>query len=644
MSSARLRLASLWVSQAARVLADWCLRWVAFLEWAGPGRQASGPAWHAATAVFIAPFLLLAPLNGPLCNGLPRRAVLAGSALFTLAAVAAFAAAGGPWTVCLGVVALGAAVYSPARYALLPAAAVDSRIPLPRVNGWVEMGGAAAIVGGIALGWSLPGAGWPGDGLHLAGRAVAVLLGLNVLSFLTALPVSFPSDVVRPEPPGRAVADFFCDCARIARRPVAAPSLLGLAAFQAVVTAGSGALAAHLLVSDFDGPRVVEALALVGAGAAAGCLAAGLQGHPRRSLGLVPFGATGLLAALGWAALAAHGGAVLPLAPCFLLGFTGGLVNVPLRAAYLAAVPADARGNATAVMNTAIYALTSLLALLMLGLTRGGLLPTPFAQLGFLAALAGAGVAVAWRALATPAFEQGCELLLVPTYRVRALGPGRDRVPTTGPLLIVANHAAYLDPFWLCKCMPRHVTPMMTSVFYDLPVVRWLMVHVVRAIRVPAATFRREAPELRDAVAVLRRGGCVLIFPEGILRRRADVLLRPFGQGVWHVLQELPDTPVLVCWIEGGWGSFASYDGGPPLKGKWPDLLRRIDVGVGVPAPLPAEVLADQKATRAWLMHACLECRRCLGLEVPDAGKLGEADGPKGPDAAEGADVRPINP
>jgi 1-acyl-sn-glycerol-3-phosphate acyltransferase len=621
--SARLRLASLWVSQVARVLADWCLRWLAFRAWAA---QAPGPAWHVATAAFIAPFILLAPLNGPLCNGLPRRAVLSASALYTLLVVAGFAALGGDWMLCLGLVALGSAVYSPARYAVLPAAAVDTHVPLPRVNGWVEMGGAAAIVGGVALGWSL----------SEAGSAAAVLLGLNALCFLTALPVAFSSDVVRPEPPARAVADFFRDCGRVVRQPVARRSLLGLAAFQAVVTAGSGALLAQLLASDFAGPRVVEALALVGAGAALGCLAAALQGHPRRSLGLVPFGAAGLLAALGWAALAAPGGAALPLSPCFLLGFMGGLVNVPLRAAYLAAVPADARGNATAVMNTAIYVLTTALALLMLALIRGGLLPTPFAQLGFLVALTAAGAAVAWWALLTQAFEQTCELILMPMYRVRAVGPGRDKIPAAGPLLVVANHAAYLDPFWLCKFMPRHVTPMMTSVFYDLPVIRWLMVHVVRAIRVPSATFRRQAPELRDAAAVLRRGGCVMIFPEAILRRRADVLLRPFGQGVWHVLQELPDTPVLVCWIEGGWGSFASYDRGPPLKGKRPDLLRRIDVGVSEPRPLPPEVLADQRATRHYLMRACLESRRYLGLEVPDAGKLG--------DAAEGADAHPIKP
>ena len=82
----------------------------------------------------------------------------------------------------------------------------------------------------------------------------------------------------------------------------------------------------------------------------------------------------------------------------------------------------------------------------MLALIRGGLLPTPVAQLGFLAALTAAGAAVAWWALYPPALEQACEVLLLPLYRVRAFGPGRDKIPTTGPLLVVANHQSYFDP------------------------------------------------------------------------------------------------------------------------------------------------------------------------------------------------------
>jgi 1-acyl-sn-glycerol-3-phosphate acyltransferase len=611
---ARLRLASLWISQVARVLADWCLRVVALLGWANSAGSGNQTAWHVGTAVFITPFIVLAPLNGCLCNGLPRRGVLAGSAAFTLLVVVAFALAHWPWMICLGLVAIGAAVYSPARYAMLPAAAQDTHLPLPRVNGWIEMGGASAIVGGLALGWAIAAPEAVGP---LAGQTVAVLLALNLLCFLTALPVAFPSDVRRPEPPLRAVAGFFRDCLRIGREAPAAVSLLGLATFQAIVTAGSGALVAQTLGSN-QHEGFLQALALVGFGAALGCLTAGLQGHPERNLGLVPFGATGLLLALLWAGFAASP-ASPPVLPCFLLGFMGGWVNVPLRAAYLAAVPADARGNGMAVMNTVIYVLTTALAVLMVGLIQGGLLPTPLAQLCFLAALSGVGALLAWWRLLTPAVETVTELALIPMYRVHIHGPGWESIPRRGPLLLVGNHSAYLDPFWLCKMIPRHVTPMMTSLFYDLPVIHWLMVHVVGAIRVPAGGFRREAPELHDAIAELRRGGCVLIFPEGQLRRQEDQPLRLFGQGVWRILHELPQTPVAVCWIEGGWGSFTSYCNGLPMHNKRLDRRRRIDIALERPQVIPPSILADHHATRQYLMRACLECRRYLGLPVLEA-------------------------
>jgi len=613
---ARIRLASLWVSQVARLLADWCLRITAFLA---RHRSAGsvGDAWHVATAVSIAPFVLLAPLNGCINNSLPRRWVLAGSAAFTLLVVTLFAAMPGHWMLCLGIVAVGSAIYSPARYAMLPAVAEDTRIPLPRVNGWIEMGGAAAIIGGVALGWAV--------GVEsltpLAGHFVIVLLGLNVLSLATALPAVFPSDVRRPEPPAQAIAGFFRDNARIGRQRAALGSLLGLACFQALVAAGSGAIVQRTL-NGGQSQGLLHAIALMGVGAGLGCLTAAWQGHPRRSLGLVPLGATGLILALAWMTLFPPVETALPLVPCFALGFMGGLINVPLRAAYQAAVPADARGNGMAVMNTAIYVLMTALSLLLVGLIAGGVLPTPAAQMKFLAVLAGVFALVAWRQLYPQAVEQILEILLTPMYRVRTHGLSRNLIPREGPLLIVANHAAYLDPFWLCKMLPRKVTPMMTSAFFDLPFIRWSMVHIVNAIRVPVARFRREAPELRDAIAVLRQGGCVLIFPEAQLRRRADQPLRMFGQGVWRILQEVPQTPVLACWIEGGWGSFTSYFNGLPLRGKRLDCWRRIDIALETPQVLDPALLADQHATRQYLMRKCLESRRYLNLPVPAGEEL----------------------
>jgi 1-acyl-sn-glycerol-3-phosphate acyltransferase len=229
--------------------------------------------------------------------------------------------------------------------------------------------------------------------------------------------------------------------------------------------------------------------------------------------------------------------------------------------------------------------------------------------------------------LLAPTLEMLTEWLLVPMYRIQAFGPGVGRFRRRGPLLVFANHAAWGDPFWVASIVPRHVRPMMISRFFDLPVMRWLMVHVVRAIRVPRTLIRREAPELDEAITTLRNGEALMIFPEGGMRKDEAHLLRPFGQGVWRILHAVPQTPVVACWIEGGWGSFVSYKDGPPTKNKRVDWRRPIRIGVAEPEVLPAEVLADRQRTRDYLRRRCLECRRFLGLDVPPL----DADNPSLP-------------
>jgi 1-acyl-sn-glycerol-3-phosphate acyltransferase len=611
MQAARLRLLSLWVSQTNRVVADWMVRLLAVLECAGAGDVGQQSAWHQATGLYVAPFLLLAPLNGSLSNALPRRWVLVGAATLSLLVIALQSGFGFSWLLCLAVLGLAGAVYAPARYAMLPGAALDSDWPLPTVNGWIEAGSTTGIVAGILLGWWVQSAD-PGS------LTLVVLLGLNLLCLLTAWPTTFPSDTRRPEPPVRAVAGFFKDVGRIARHRPAAGALLGLAGFQALVTACSGALVALSLDPGQSAGSLPEVLVLILVGAALGCGVAAWQGNPCRNPGLVIPGCAGLLLALGWAWLAAEPGRPLPWVPCLLLGFTGALVNAPLRAAWLAAVPADARGNAMSVMGAGIYALTVALAGLMVGLVHGRALPTPGAQLAFLAVLAALGLLGFIWYLSRNTLDLTLEILIWPFYDVQGHGAGLGQIPRDGPLLVLANHSAYLDPFWIGKMLPRRFIPMMTSIFFDKPALRWLMARIIRAIRVESGRFRREAPELGEAIRVLRAGGCVLIFPEGMVRRTEATLLRPFGQGVWHILRALPDTPVLVCWIEGGWGSYTSYLNGPPTRNKPLDWRRQIDIAFDIPTRVPPEVLADGRSTRVHLRRLCLACRRHLGLAGVD--------------------------
>jgi 1-acyl-sn-glycerol-3-phosphate acyltransferase len=561
------------------------------------------------------PAVLLAPFNGALCNSLPKRLVLVGSATYCFLVVVVFGLLGGAWVAGWALLAVGAAVYSPARYAVLPAAAVDTHWPLTRVNGWIEMGAITAIVAGMALGVHLER-----DALTWAGWPAVVILAvtLNLLGIATAVPAAFASDIRRAENARQAIAGFFRDAGRIGRDREARAALLGLAVLRAVVTGATGAFFA-IMLGNSTAPLLdrIEAafwiLLWILLGAAAGSVLAGVQRHPVRALGLVALGATGLFIGL----VCAAAGATEPMV-CALLGVMGGLINVPLAAAYQLLVPADARGNAMAIRNLTDYVLMTAISVLLLGLASAQILSAA-GQMWLVAAIAGCATLIAWRTLYRETIELVTEIALWPFYRIKARGEGFYHFPARGPVLVVANHGAWLDPLWLAKVLPRSLRPMMTSAFYDLPGMRWLMKYVARAIRVQYSTFRREAPELKEAIQGLDDGEVIVIFPEGSLRKSEDRPLRRFGQGVYHILSERPQTPVVMCWIEGNWQSFFSYYKGPPTKNKPMDFRRRIRIAVGEPMVLDPALLADHKTTRAYLEQCCREMRGVLGLEVPKA-------------------------
>lgn len=212
-------------------------------------------------------------------------------------------------------------------------------------------------------------------------------------------------------------------------------------------------------------------------------------------------------------------------------------------------------------------------------------------------------------------FEMVCEPILWLMYRIRRRGPGIRLYPPRGGVLVIVNHGSWFDPMFMGKLLARPMTPMMTSRFYGIWFIRPLLKYIFRVIVVPDVERRKDAPELADAVACLKRGECVLIFPEGYLRRSEDKPLRRFGRGAWQILRECPDVPVVACWIEGGWGSWGSYLNGPPTVNKRRDWGRPILIGMAAPEVVPAEILADQMRTRFHLMNMVSAARAHVGLE-----------------------------
>jgi 1-acyl-sn-glycerol-3-phosphate acyltransferase len=345
---------------------------------------------------------------------------------------------------------------------------------------------------------------------------------------------------------------------------------------------------------------------------AIGCVVVGLAGHPFRMLGWTFYGWLGL--AIGPLLYAdTSGGEAFGL-----IAFFAGVVAAPSVARLQIALPPRGR--------SASMGLCFGLAVLVAAGVESVALPST-RLLPFLLALAGAGVSLWLFGRATLEFTAALPALLL--FRVHATGPGVKDIPWRGPVLLIANHAAWFDPLWLGKIVPRRLTPMMTSKFFDLPVLRWLMPHMgVIRVRDDQGTIRHEAPELLEAAARLAHGECVLIFPEGYLRRTEEQVMRRFGQGVWRILQEQPHTPVVPCWIEGSWGSYLSFKNGLPGTGKPFDWFRRITIVVGKPLLVPADALADHRATRAFLEREVLALRMTLPGMQPfaDSWQRGEED------------------
>jgi 1-acyl-sn-glycerol-3-phosphate acyltransferase len=356
-----------------------------------------------------------------------------------------------------------------------------------------------------------------------------------------------------------------------------------------------------VLVSDIPGDAATRRQPLVWLVGAAGLgtVMPLLYWSPYRALGLVP------LAALGWLGAVFVGVGTAPPGnwPGWAHGLPLGLI--------VGALVRERRGAEPPKGDLWLIAAVLVGAAVAWGFVTAG---RPSVWAGFFVLAVAAVLTVrTWFQLFRPLFELAVEPVLWVLYHIRGHGPGLTVFPRTGPCLVIANHACWFDPLFLAKILPRPITPMMTARFYDLPVIRKLMV-AFGVIRVPEKAIKKETPEIHEAIAALDRGECLVVFPEGYLRRSEDRLLRRFGQGIWQILQARPATPVFACWIEGGWGSYTSYFNGRPTTNKRPDFRRRIQIGVSEAVTIPPEVLAEHLATRIDLMNRVIAARQLIGL------------------------------
>lgn len=111
---------------------------------------------------------------------------------------------------------------------------------------------------------------------------------------------------------------------------------------------------------------------------------------------------------------------------------------------------------------------------------------------------------------------------LVCRYRVS----GREYVPASGPLLVVANHLSWYDPILLALVLPRRVWFFAKVEVFRWPIVGWLC-RLTGQIPVRRGAGDRGA--LEQALAYLRAGKAVLVFPEGTVERQEQMIAARTG-------------------------------------------------------------------------------------------------------------------
>lgn len=89
---------------------------------------------------------------------------------------------------------------------------------------------------------------------------------------------------------------------------------------------------------------------------------------------------------------------------------------------------------------------------------------------------------------------------------------GTENFPESGPVIVMINHIAFVDPIVVMANLPRNVVPMAKIEAYQYPV--WgIFPKLWEVIPVRRQSIDRRA--LRHALNVLRAGESILIAPEG---------------------------------------------------------------------------------------------------------------------------------
>ncbi len=120
---------------------------------------------------------------------------------------------------------------------------------------------------------------------------------------------------------------------------------------------------------------------------------------------------------------------------------------------------------------------------------------------------------------------------------------GADRVPATGPVVLAANHASFIDPPLIGAGVRRQINFLARDTLFNNPILGALL----RSWEVvPVDRDGAGAAGLKAILDRLLKGGAILLFPEGTRTRDGRLQPARSGVGLTVIKSTCPVVPVRV--------------------------------------------------------------------------------------------------
>ena len=559
------------------------------------------------SGVFILPFFVFSATAGQLADrhgktGLIRIIKLAEIAIMALAAIGFFTASLPVLLAGIFLMGVHSAFLGPIKYAILPQ--LVSPDELVAGNALVEMGTFLSILAGT-IGGGLLITGVHGSALVAAAVIGCALLGYVASLRLPVLPAVAPGLRVSLNPLRPTL-----EILRITARTRAVfLSVLGISWFWFFGAALLTLLPTYARVTLSAHEHVVTLfLSLFCAGIALGSALCEKLSGKNLELGLVPFGSFGMtLFALDlfFVGTPAHASAV-PLevleflrtphaarvvVDLFGIALFGGFYTVPLYTMIQQRAEPSERSRVVAGNNV----LNALFMVVASGMLAGLFaLELSVPQIFLIVALLNAAVAIYIDTLLPEFFLRFIAWILSRVMYRLALS-GHERIPETGPCVLVCNHVSFIDWLIIGGSVRRPARFVMDHHIAGTPGLSFLF---KQAKAIPIAPEREDKALMEDAFAKiadeLRAGEVVCIFPEGKITKTGE--LNAFKSGIERIVRETP-VPVVPMALSGLWGSMFSRKDGPAMH-KLPQRFRarlRLTIGEIVPAEQVSAALLEER-------------------------------------------------